>query len=120
MRIVLLGATGFVGQHLLPELSSRGHSCVVPCRNVSRCGPLRLVPGVELKPMPAPTVENLTPLLAGADAVINLIGILNESGRNGKGFHKVHVGTVENLIEGCRTSRRTTGHPGQRAERGQR
>jgi len=102
MRIVLLGATGFVGRHLLPELSQRGHRCVLLCRAVSRCGQLRLVPGVELRPMP--TAANLSAALAGADAVINLIGILNERGRNGRGFRKVHVGITENLIEACRIS----------------
>jgi NADH dehydrogenase len=102
MRIVLLGATGFVGRHLLPELSRRGHSCDVICRNKSRCGHLLLVPGVRLKQLPALNVESLAAELAGADAVINLIGILNERGRNGKGFHAVHVGTAEMLIEACK------------------
>ena len=104
MRIVLLGATGFVGKHLLPELSARGHECIVACRNVSRCGHLRLIPGVTLKQVPSASVENLQALLPGADAVINLVGILNEPGRNGMGFRKVHVGTAENLIEACRST----------------
>lgn len=101
MRIVLLGATGFVGRHLLAGLSKRGHSCLVLCRNESRCGDLRLIPGVELKQTPAATVENLVVAFHGADALINLVGILNEPGRNGLGFRKVHVGTVENLVEAC-------------------
>jgi len=104
MRIVLLGATGFVGRHLLPELSRLGHDCLVMCRHVSRCGHLRLIPGVELKPMPVPTAENLAAVLSEADAVINLIGILNERGRRGRGFRKLHVDIVENLIEACRIS----------------
>jgi NADH dehydrogenase len=104
MRIVLLGATGFVGRHLLPELSSRGHNCVVLCRNVNRCDHLKLVPGVDLKPLSAATVESLASVLRKADAVINLVGILNERGRDGQGFHQAHVGIVENLIEACRIS----------------
>jgi NADH dehydrogenase len=48
--------------------------------------------------------ENLVPLLEGADAAINLVGILNERGRRGHGFHKVHVETVEHLIEACRAT----------------
>jgi NADH dehydrogenase len=102
MRIVLLGATGFVGQHLLPELSGRGHECLVLCRNVNRCGPLRLIPGVEPKQITGTTAGDLTASLQGADAVINLVGILNESGRAGLGFQQAHVGTVEALIEACR------------------
>jgi NADH dehydrogenase len=102
MRIVLLGATGFVGRHLLPELSRRGHHCIVVCRDKNRCRQLQLVVGVDLKQIPALTVQNLTTVLPEADAVINLTGILNERGRNGLGFRKVHVGIVENLIEACR------------------
>jgi NADH dehydrogenase len=102
MRIVLLGATGFVGSHLLPELASRGHQCTVLCRDMSRCRPLRLIPGVDLKQVADFTSATLATELAGADAVINLVGILNERGRNGRGFHAVHVGLVENLIEACR------------------
>ena len=104
MRIVLLGATGFVGRHLLPELSRSGHECVVLCRNTSRSRELGLVPGAELRQTPALTADNLAAALTGADAVINLVGILNEPGRNGKGFDKVHVGTVASLVEACRTS----------------
>jgi NADH dehydrogenase len=104
MRIVLLGATGFVGQHLLAELSERGHECIVLCRNVGRCGNLRLIPGVELVQARTSTVETLTAAFSGADAVINLIGILNERGRNGLGFKAAHVRIVENLIEACRDS----------------
>jgi len=104
MHIVLLGATGFVGRHLLPELSRQGHSCDVICRNASRCGHLQLNPKVSLKQAPSLNRETLTALLSGADAVINLIGILNERGRNGKGFREVHVGTVETLIEACRSA----------------
>lgn len=102
MRIVLLGATGFVGRHLLTELSQRRHQCVVLCRNIDRCRALRLNPGVELLAAPELTIERLTEALAGADAVINLIGILNERGRNGRGFRAAHVAPVQSLIEACR------------------
>jgi len=101
MRIVLLGATGFVGQHLLAELSKRGHSCLVLCRHIARNRHLRLIPNVELQQFSAISKESLASAMAGADAVINLIGILNEPGRNGLGFRKVHVGTVECLLEAC-------------------
>jgi len=101
MRIVLLGATGFVGHHLLVELSRHGHESLVLCRNISLCGALRLIPGVELTAAPELTVERLRDAFRGVDAVINLIGILNERGRGGRGFRAAHVTPVENLIEAC-------------------
>jgi NADH dehydrogenase len=45
--------------------------------------------------------ENLKKHLIDCDAVINLVGILNEKGNNGKGFKKVHVKLIENLISAC-------------------
>ncbi len=102
MRIVLLGATGFVGSHLLPELAVRGYQCTVLCRDMSRCRHLRLIPGIDLQQVTTLASANLVPALTGADAVINLVGILNERGRKGQGFHAMHVGLVENLIEACR------------------
>lgn len=104
MRVVLTGGSGFVGHHLLPELSARGHECLVLCRNAARCRELRLIPGVELRQADIHRVETLKAQLRDADALINLVGILNESGRNGMGFRKAHVSLVEKLIEACRAS----------------
>ena len=104
MRIVLLGATGFVGHHLLPELASAGHECLVLCRYMPGCRDLSLFPGVELRQADIYDSEVLKEQLEGADAAINMAGILNESGRNGKGFHRVHVELTEKLIEACRAT----------------
>jgi NADH dehydrogenase len=104
MRVVVTGGTGFVGHHLLPELSSRGHECLVLCRNAARSRELSLIPGVEIRPADIHDVESLGTQLRDADALINLVGILNESGRNGMGFWNVHVSLVEKLIEACQAS----------------
>ncbi len=102
MRIVLLGATGFVGHNLLPALSAAGHQCVVLCRYTPACRDLTLIPGVELKQADIHDADVLEAQLQGADAAINMVGILNESGRKGAGFRKVHVELVEKLISACR------------------
>jgi len=101
MRIVLLGATGFVGHHLLPVLSQAGHQCLVLCRYKPGCRELALIPGVQLRQGDIQNPEFLSAQLQAADAVINLVGILNESGRTGIGFHKVHVELVQKLIAAC-------------------
>lgn len=102
MRIVLLGATGFVGHHLLPELASAGHRCLVLCRYLPGCRDLALVPGVELRQADVHDSDVLKEELAGADAVINMVGILNEAGRSGKGFQRAHVELTEKVIAACR------------------
>jgi uncharacterized protein YbjT (DUF2867 family) len=101
MRIVLLGATGFVGHHLLPALSEAGHQCLVLCRYRPGCRELALIPGVELIQGDIHTPEFLQAQLQGADAVVNLVGILNERGNKGVGFNQAHVELVEKLIAAC-------------------
>ena len=104
MRIVLLGATGFVGHNLLPELSAAGHSCVVLNRHALNCRELTVIPGVEVRQSDIYDEEQLKTFFEHADAVINMVGILNESGRKGKGFNKVHVELVETILKACRAS----------------
>jgi uncharacterized protein YbjT (DUF2867 family) len=104
MRIVLLGATGFVGHRLLPELSAAGHSCTVLSRYLPACRELAIIPGVEVKQADIYDDEQLKMHFEGADAVINMVGILNESGRKGKGFNRAHVELVEKIIGACRAS----------------
>ena len=50
-------------------------------------------------------LRHLPRLLAGTDAAINLVGILNEKGHDGSGFRKVHVELVEKLVRACHESR---------------
>jgi uncharacterized protein YbjT (DUF2867 family) len=104
MRIVLLGATGFVGRHLLPRLSAAGHDCLALTRNRMSCRDLSIIPRVQVRVADAHDRERLAEMLLGADAVVSMVGILNESGRRGKGFHKAHVALVEGIIEGCRAA----------------
>jgi uncharacterized protein YbjT (DUF2867 family) len=101
MRIVLLGATGFIGHHLLPVLSAAGHECVVLCRYRPACRELTLIPELELRPGNIHDIEFLVAQFEGADAVVNLTGILNQSGGKNKSFQAVHVDLVTNVIAAC-------------------
>jgi len=104
MRIVLLGATGFLGHHLLPLLSSVGHECLVLTRYRPACRDLVVLPGVTVKQVRSWDTGKLTGLFEGADAVINMVGILNEKGRNGDGFRKVHVDLLKTIISSCKAA----------------
>lgn len=105
MRIVLLGATGFVGHHLLPRLSAAGHSCLALSRYRMAVRELSVIPCVEVRQANVYDADTLAGCLQGADAVVNMVGILNESGRDGKGFRKAHVELVERVIDACRAAK---------------
>lgn len=104
MRIVLIGASGFFGEYLLRALTDDQHQCVVLTRHVARRKDLDLLPGVELKQADVYDTGVLARQFANADAVVSMAGVLNESGSSGKGFERVHVDLVKNIIEACRTA----------------
>jgi NADH dehydrogenase len=104
MHIVLLGATGFVGRALLPVLAKMGHTSTVLTRHKARHREIMLIPGTRLQRADVYQPDELSKYFESADAVINLVGILNETGRNGAGFHRAHVHLVDGLISACEKS----------------
>ena len=102
MNILVLGGSGFVGGHLARRLSRDGHSIHVGTRHAPGARRLCIVPGVRIRQFDPYDVDRLARELEGRDAVVNLVGILNESGRDGSGFRRAHVELVEGAIEACR------------------
>ena len=102
-KIAILGGTGFVGQSLCNRLSKDGYKLKVPTRNREyNRDNLILLPNLELIETDIHNSDDLKELLIDCDAVINLVGILNEKRNNGKVFRKVHVELVKNLISICK------------------
>lgn len=101
MKILILGGSGFVGSHLVRRLSREGHSITVVTRHPNGARHLTIVPRVRILVFDPYDPARLGDALCGHDALINLVGILNESGRDGSGFHKAHVELVEIAIEAC-------------------
>ena len=99
--VCLLGGTGFVGRSIAARLTSAGYAVRVPTRRQARHRELLVLPGVELIETDIHNEANLRALFAGADAAINLVGILNERGRDGSGFHRAHVALVEKIVAAC-------------------
>ena len=98
LNIVILGGTGFVGSRLVPRLHADGHSITVLSRNREKHRELGVLPRVRVISADVYNGEVLRRHLAGADAAINLVGILNERGSDGSGFRKVHVELTRNLL----------------------
>jgi uncharacterized protein YbjT (DUF2867 family) len=99
--LVVLGGTGFVGRHLVPRLAALGHPVIVPSRNRDAQRDLFVLPRVQVETCDVYNIAHLTRLLRGAGAVINLVGILNEPGRDGAGFERAHVQLTRTLIAAC-------------------
>lgn len=102
--IVIFGGTGFVGRHLVARLVAAGHDVLVPSRNRSMQRELHIVPQARVVDVDVYSDDALRELLQGAQAAINLVGILNERGRNGRGFEAAHTGFTRKLIAACQAS----------------
>ncbi len=100
-RIVILGGTGFVGSHLVPRLHQDGHRITLLSRNREKHRELGVIPGVSVISADVNDREVLRRHFINADAVINLVGILNEDRSDGSGFRKAHVELTETLIAAC-------------------
>ncbi|MDW8478688.1 MAG: complex I NDUFA9 subunit family protein [Xanthomonadales bacterium] len=101
-HVVVLGGTGFVGRHLVPRLAERGWPVTVLSRNRDRHRELWVLPKVRVENADPYQSASLLPHLRGAAAAINLVGILNERGRSGRGFKRAHVDLTACLIRACR------------------
>jgi uncharacterized protein YbjT (DUF2867 family) len=98
-RVVVVGGSGFVGRHVVSRLAAAGHAVVVPTRRRESAKHLILLPTVEVVEADVYDREALGGLLTGANAVVNLVGILNESGR--ATFARSHVELVRTLTAAC-------------------
>ncbi|MDE2308968.1 MAG: complex I NDUFA9 subunit family protein [Xanthomonadaceae bacterium] len=101
-QLVILGGTGFVGSHLVPRLAADGHRIALLSRNREQHRALGVLPGVEVRSADVYDDEVLRRAFAGADAVINLIGILNPQGRHT--FQRTHVELARRVIAACHAS----------------
>ena len=95
--ICILGGAGFVGHHLLNALSGAGYACRVPVRWPQRHRDLSLVPGCEAVQVADWGPDALAEVLDGCTALVNLVGILNESG--GRTFERSHVQLVSDVLD---------------------
>jgi len=101
LRITVLGGTGFVGRALVKRLAEDGHRVQLLSRNLAPHYDRLVPPNVELRELDVHDAGALASAFAGSDAVINLVGILNEAGDNGRGFQRVHVALTRAVIAAC-------------------
>jgi len=97
MKVVIAGGGGFVGRHVVAELLDRGHRVVALDRG-RRPAPA----GVAAVRTDLASGEVPAAALAGADAVVNLVGIKRAAGT--QTFEAVHVEAVRRLIAAARAA----------------
>ena len=90
MKVIIFGGAGMLGRAIAQELRSHGHSVTTAGR--SGCD-------VQVDFRYALHRDEFTPIVRGADIVINAVGILIE--RGDERFDQVHVAAPQALFEAC-------------------
>lgn len=99
-RITVFGGSGFVGRYLVQCLARRGWIIKVAVRRPDAALFLKTYGDVgQITPVPASVLHegSIKAAVAGADAVVNLVGILYERGR--QRFDEVHVAGARRVAE---------------------
>ncbi len=102
-RVCILGGTGFVGRHLTARLTADGIECRIPTRYTEQYRAIRLNGPVELVKSNVFDPKQLRSLFTDCDAVINLIGILNQGGNTS--FQRIHVKLPDMIIAACKSTK---------------
>jgi uncharacterized protein YbjT (DUF2867 family) len=99
MKVFLTGATGFVGRYMLKRLLSEGHTVRALVREPQKSGELAQAK-VELVAGDVVESTGLDQGMQGCDAVIHLVGIIVEKGKNT--FERVHHFGTRNVVEAAK------------------
>lgn len=97
--IAVLGGAGFVGSCLVAKLNDAGYQVKVITRRRESAKHLILLPNVQVIECNIANTYGLKEAFKGCDAVINLIGILHESGK--QTFDAVHHELPRRLAQLC-------------------
>jgi NADH dehydrogenase len=110
-NVLVTGGSGFIGRHLVAALAAQGLRVSVPTRHRERAKHLILLPTVDVVEADIFEPGVLERLVAGKQAVINLVGILHsrrgrrsDRGPNdyGPDFARVHVELPQAIVRACR------------------
>lgn len=97
--VAVAGATGFVGSNIVKELLARGAKVRALVRDPAKARQVLAGTGSDQLVMVPGTLDESTALgnlCAGADAVVNAVGIIREMGT--QTFERIHVKGTQNLV----------------------
>jgi uncharacterized protein YbjT (DUF2867 family) len=96
-RIVVLGGSGFVGRTLVARWLAQGEHVRVLSRSADTRARIPTEAEHHVGDVYDPAF--LRGAFEDADAVVNLTGILNERGDDGRGFHQVYVSLTQAMLD---------------------
>jgi uncharacterized protein YbjT (DUF2867 family) len=100
--VAILGGSGFIGRNICQLLAAEGYRARVATRRRERAKEqLILLPTVDVVELDVHDPRALSEFVRGAEAVINLVGVLHD-GRGTGSFHAAHVELAHKVVAACR------------------
>src|ERR1700678_2182813 len=103
LSLCILGGTGFLGTRLVARLIKDNHRVTVLSRDRELHKHLLVLPGLTLENCDVYEEAPLSERFRGKDAVINMVGILNERGFGGGGFRRAHTELTRGVLLAARS-----------------
>jgi NADH dehydrogenase len=101
--VCVLGGSGFIGRHVCHALAAAGYRIRVATHDRERAKEqLILLPTVDVAVANIHDPAQLEAFVRGADAVINLVGVLHD-GRGNRSFQSAHVELARKVVAACRS-----------------
>ncbi len=101
MRVLVTGATGFIGGHMTASLRDAGQKVRALARTMPpperRIEETEYVSGVDVAERATLTPE----MFADIEAIVHLVGIIQEA-KGGQTFERIHVEGTKNIVEAAK------------------
>ncbi|MDX5592154.1 complex I NDUFA9 subunit family protein [Pseudovibrio sp. SPO723] len=100
--VTVFGGSGFLGRHIIRALALRGYRVRAAVRrpeNAEHLQPLGVVGQIMPVQANIRNRESVENAMRGSDAVINLVGILHESGK--QTFEAIQASGAKNIADAC-------------------
>ena len=104
-RITIFGGSGFIGRYVVRQLAKQGWEIRVACRDIEMANLLKPSGDVgQIIPWCCDVTQpdHVAAAVRGADAVVNLVGVLYESGHYS--FINIHQAGARTIAEMCKSA----------------